>query len=311
MKHRPWIIRPSLVGAILAGLAIYAVLAEVLNFDLLGPRTPQGSVLAHRLWECMILWLLACLGVAWIEYLRKRRPQRNASSWPLILITLAMSGWLTATHGWDIYQDYLDDVKQQIPFTRDVLAFRATFVALPLFVGALISLTLVAQAYFWRQPITPGTCPVCSYDLTGNVSGTCPECGTPIVMDPSIPRWFHRRSNRWLPELSLFPDAKARYEAWQKARQQYRPWVGLLAVLLCVISCAPPTAERLGPYRWPVLLAAVCAAVAETLKGRRATRRGLRGQLEARRQCQDCGHALVDGTCPECSTPVKRGDETG
>src|SRR5687768_14918702 len=25
----------------------------------------------------------------------------------------------------------------------------------------------------------PGHCRACAYDLTGNVSGTCPECGTP------------------------------------------------------------------------------------------------------------------------------------
>jgi hypothetical protein len=25
-----------------------------------------------------------------------------------------------------------------------------------------------------------GHCPTCSYDLTGNVSGICPECGTPV-----------------------------------------------------------------------------------------------------------------------------------
>ena len=27
----------------------------------------------------------------------------------------------------------------------------------------------------WRQ----GLCPRCGYSLTGNASGTCPECGTP------------------------------------------------------------------------------------------------------------------------------------
>ena len=26
----------------------------------------------------------------------------------------------------------------------------------------------------------PGFCRSCAYDLTGNISGTCPECGTPI-----------------------------------------------------------------------------------------------------------------------------------
>ena len=27
----------------------------------------------------------------------------------------------------------------------------------------------------------PGLCPHCRSDLTGNVSGTCPECGTPVA----------------------------------------------------------------------------------------------------------------------------------
>ncbi|MDB5304822.1 MAG: hypothetical protein JWM97_2371 [Phycisphaerales bacterium] len=27
----------------------------------------------------------------------------------------------------------------------------------------------------WRKEY--GLCPACGYDLTGNVSGTCPECG--------------------------------------------------------------------------------------------------------------------------------------
>ncbi|MBI3836135.1 MAG: hypothetical protein HY287_17575 [Planctomycetes bacterium] len=29
----------------------------------------------------------------------------------------------------------------------------------------------------------PGHCNHCDYDLTGNVSGTCPECGTPIAKE--------------------------------------------------------------------------------------------------------------------------------
>jgi hypothetical protein len=31
-----------------------------------------------------------------------------------------------------------------------------------------------------RDPNAPPTCPKCEYNLTGNVSGICPECGTPI-----------------------------------------------------------------------------------------------------------------------------------
>ena len=38
---------------------------------------------------------------------------------------------------------------------------------------------------FWRdrRRIPPGHCQRCGYDLTGNVSGVCSECGTPIASD--------------------------------------------------------------------------------------------------------------------------------
>lgn len=34
----------------------------------------------------------------------------------------------------------------------------------------------------WRKPrqFLQGFCRACGYDLTGNLSGTCPECGTPL-----------------------------------------------------------------------------------------------------------------------------------
>jgi len=34
------------------------------------------------------------------------------------------------------------------------------------------------RAWRRRHPLRPGLCPRCGYDLTGNVSGVCPECGT-------------------------------------------------------------------------------------------------------------------------------------
>jgi len=35
-----------------------------------------------------------------------------------------------------------------------------------------------------RRRIPPGHCPKCSYNLTGNTSGVCPECGTTINTAP-------------------------------------------------------------------------------------------------------------------------------
>jgi hypothetical protein len=36
-----------------------------------------------------------------------------------------------------------------------------------------------------RRPAEPGRCPRCDYDLTGNVSGVCPECGTKLAKPPA------------------------------------------------------------------------------------------------------------------------------
>src|SRR5262249_12042127 len=52
------------------------------------------------------------------------------------------------------------------------------YVIIPLYIP--ISLSLVPAIILWRRDqrrIRPGHCR-CGYDLTGNVSGACPECGT-------------------------------------------------------------------------------------------------------------------------------------
>ncbi|MDB5171993.1 MAG: hypothetical protein JWN51_766 [Phycisphaerales bacterium] len=53
------------------------------------------------------------------------------------------------------------------------------FAACVLFVAVVIAM----RVHYLRQRKAPlrrvvaGLCPICGYDLTGNVSGTCPECG--------------------------------------------------------------------------------------------------------------------------------------
>jgi len=42
------------------------------------------------------------------------------------------------------------------------------------------AVTLLIYSQCRRLRIAKGLCPTCSYDLTGNTSGTCPECGSPI-----------------------------------------------------------------------------------------------------------------------------------
>jgi hypothetical protein len=64
-----------------------------------------------------------------------------------------------------------------IPHPR-LLAF-AVVCALSLLFSA-VSIASVLRAVRKRMVARQGLCPLCDYDLTGNVTGRCPECGTPV-----------------------------------------------------------------------------------------------------------------------------------
>jgi hypothetical protein len=60
-------------------------------------------------------------------------------------------------------------------------------IALPLWIPLFV---LSVPAYCMWRPIDRGRslCPRCSYDLTGNTTGVCPECGAAVQCAPSEPR---------------------------------------------------------------------------------------------------------------------------
>ncbi|HKQ47230.1 MAG TPA: hypothetical protein VJZ71_04070 [Phycisphaerae bacterium] len=45
-----------------------------------------------------------------------------------------------------------------------------------------IALMVVEGRRNKRESMPPGHCHSCGYNLTGNVSGRCPECGTPVSL---------------------------------------------------------------------------------------------------------------------------------
>ncbi len=53
-------------------------------------------------------------------------------------------------------------------------------VSIPLWL--LLAIAAIPTAFLWQldHRVPPGYCKKCGYDLTGNVSGICPECGTPV-----------------------------------------------------------------------------------------------------------------------------------
>lgn len=67
---------------------------------------------------------------------------------------------------------------------RPQSSLRVRQLALPMWSPALIFAVLPAVYILRRRrraAATAGRCAQCSYDLTGNVSGICPECGATIV----------------------------------------------------------------------------------------------------------------------------------
>ena len=69
-------------------------------------------------------------------------------------------------------------------FARDWLGF-----GLPARFHVPVWLLVVATGFptailWWRdRPTKAGFCKACKYDLTGNVSGICPECGTSLTSE--------------------------------------------------------------------------------------------------------------------------------
>lgn len=71
---------------------------------------------------------------------------------------------------------------------------RYVSVDLPMWLPTLISSGLCL--WFWRKPrlrVRVGCCSACNYDLTGNTSGVCPECG--VAVQPGSSREEARAEN--------------------------------------------------------------------------------------------------------------------
>ncbi len=52
-----------------------------------------------------------------------------------------------------------------------------------------LAIAAILTAWLWhrdRRRIPPGHCRKCGYNLTGNVSGKCPECGNPCPAEAGV-----------------------------------------------------------------------------------------------------------------------------
>ena len=92
------------------------------------------------------------------------------------------------TNGWSFRPDYWKQsrglpLRKRLGLVRPILNddqafFKYRHYRLPLWV--IMALAIIPTAWLWyRDRRLPGHCRRWAYDLTGNVSGICPECGAP------------------------------------------------------------------------------------------------------------------------------------
>lgn len=99
---------------------------------------------------------------------------------------LRVNSLIGDTLGWQAYDARKEMAGQRVGFSTGIARSwtsggqlrRTRYFNIPLWI--LIVAMGVPTAWLWhrdRRP-PPGHCQACGYDLTANVSGACPECGT-------------------------------------------------------------------------------------------------------------------------------------
>jgi hypothetical protein len=94
--------------------------------------------------------------------------------------------------GWQAFPDYAVDASSfstrellGLSWPRSTRSFGKPVVTVPCW--CLLALVALPTLFTWWKPgrFGHGRCASCGYDLTGNRSGTCPECGSSAVLPPS------------------------------------------------------------------------------------------------------------------------------
>lgn len=165
------LITPALVQLVVkcatGGIAFVPAVEEVLRFH---------SATAGRAMMLSALHLMPFVVLdIWIVVLNRVRTRRVI----FLLWSCGMLGALgVMVHGYATVWGQMYS-GGRIPSTAPIaVVFIPIYCVGSLHVGLLFGGIVSKLRWFGRWPLT--CCQACSYDLTGNVSGICPECGTKI-----------------------------------------------------------------------------------------------------------------------------------
>jgi hypothetical protein len=124
-----------------------------------------------------------------------------------------------------------------------------------------VSLPFVVSAWatyvHWlkpRRPLPPiNECLQCGYDLTGNLSGTCPECGLPVpVLEHASTKPASAGNRKWWPPLTSLVLVIVLVPSF-KTPDAYHPLTGagfIVTLPACLLACYGWITNRNSDLLW-------------------------------------------------------------
>jgi hypothetical protein len=129
---------------------------------------------------CVLLLIVDVASVWWGVSWASRWPSRVVSVGGGKIQVLWILGGAHLSHGstWAVGRLPTPGIGWYPAIRKNPAAGFLTWVAIPLWIPLVV--VAIPTGFLWRRErrrAPPGHCRSCRYNLTGNVSGVCPECG--------------------------------------------------------------------------------------------------------------------------------------
>ncbi len=149
---------------------------------------PRRSVIRLALWTglavCVVQLFAAVLSQFWtVDWVSEAEVTRFSISKSAFAFkpfvgrgSVASGSVLPPSPGWHLYRTRAEwRTPAWLTFGS---GSRSGWIIVPLWIPILLFASATGLAWrFYGRRFPPGHCPRCGYDLTGNVTGRCPECG--------------------------------------------------------------------------------------------------------------------------------------
>jgi len=168
-------------------VAVYLSLATWTEFYPAGPPTGTRTAIGRRFSEVLLVWTGWWALTGWRVYRTGDWKRSRLGDLLILMVPLGLGvGW-SGTQLATVWSVLFERPAGAPPLSTSWwLPVGGMFALLgPLAYGVGCSWLLRTEMSYIRRLLTGRYCAKCGYDLTGNVSGICPECGIPIAKPTS------------------------------------------------------------------------------------------------------------------------------